>query len=86
MTIITGWLPQDLVGRSAYEYIYSDDLASISTFHKKALLQDGPLSPIILRFRCKSGHYLPMKSTVTVFNNPLNNEPEFIICENQILV
>ena len=84
MTIITGWLPQELIGRSAYDFIGPENLASIASFHKNVLLGESLGSPV-LNFRCKAGHYIPLRSEVSVFSNPCTKEAEFIICKNQVL-
>lgn len=52
-----GYTPEELLGRSAFDLIHPDDLATAQATHTLAVLQAHP-QPVVMRFRHKAGHYL----------------------------
>ena len=83
-TAITGYLPQELIGSSAYEFFYQEDLNSIALSHRQSLLGETVVTDVY-RFRCKGGHLVPLKTKSTVFRNPWSKELEFIVCVNTVV-
>ncbi|PFX23662.1 protein cycle-like [Stylophora pistillata] len=83
-TAITGYLPQELIGSSGYEYFHQEDLNSIAISHRRAL-QGEITSTDVYRFRCKAGHYLPLRTCSNVFRNPWSKELEFLVCVNTVI-
>ncbi|KAK3733111.1 hypothetical protein QZH41_007445, partial [Actinostola sp. cb2023] len=80
---ICGYLPQELVGMSAYDYIHPEDLDKIADSHKDVLINDNSITRSY-RFLCKAGHYIYFKSKSTIFRNPWSKEVEFIIAINAV--
>ena len=83
-TAITGYLPQELIGSSGYEYFHQEDLNTIAISHRRAL-QGEIVSTDVYRFRCKAGHYLPLRTCSNVFRNPWSKELEFLVCVNTVV-
>lgn len=83
-TAITGFLPQELIGCSAYEFFHQEDLNSIAVRHKKTL-QGETVTTEPYRFRCKGGHFVPLRTKSTAFRNPWSKELEFIVCNNMVI-
>lgn len=83
-TAITGFLPQELIGSSAYEFFHQDDLNFIAVSHKRSL-QGEKHTTEPYRFRCKGDHFVPLRTTSRTFRNPWTNELEFIFCVNRVV-
>ncbi|KAJ7323770.1 hypothetical protein OS493_030558 [Desmophyllum pertusum] len=84
-TAITGFLPQEMIGTSGYEYFHQEDLHSIAVAHRRTL-QGEAVTTDVYRFRCKGGHYVPLRTKSTVFRNPWSKELEFIVCVNTVVI
>ena len=52
---LVGYEPEELIGRSPYDFVHPDDLVRISTTHS-TILQSSDTSTITFRGRCKDGH------------------------------
>lgn len=83
-TAITGFLPQEMIGCSAYEFFHQEDLNSIAVTHKKTL-QGETVTTQPYRFRCKGGHFVPLRTKSTAFRNPWSKELEFLVCNNMVI-
>jgi PAS domain S-box-containing protein len=59
---VTGYEPEELVGRSGYEFVHPDDRTQI--VEALADLPQGPITPDPYRIRRKDGSYLWVESTV----------------------
>ncbi|KAL9955952.1 hypothetical protein ACROYT_G037359 [Oculina patagonica] len=84
-TAITGYLPQELIGSSGYEYFHQEDLNSIAVAHRQTLKGETVTSDPPYRFRCKAGHWIPLRTKSTVFRNPWSKELEFLVCINTVV-
>jgi PAS domain S-box-containing protein len=74
---LLGYEPQEMIGRSSYDFVHPDDLAAARQNHD-ALLSD--LTPsCVLRMRRKSGGYLSMELTPRLRRDPLSGRPNEIL-------
>lgn len=73
-----------MIGCSAYEFFHQEDLNSIAVTHKKTL-QGETVTTQPYRFRCKGGHFVPLRTKSTAFRNPWSKELEFIVCNNMVV-
>ncbi|EDO32631.1 predicted protein, partial [Nematostella vectensis] len=80
---ICGYLPQEVIGTSGYDYFHPEDLEIVAQSHKSALQGETAVSSY--RFLCKSGHYIPLRTRSTLFRNPWTKEIEFLVCTNDVL-
>ena len=83
-TAITGFLPQELIGSSGYEFFHPEDLNSIAVSHRQSL-QGETVTTDVYRFRCKAGHWIPLRTKSSVFRNPWSKELEFLVCINTVV-
>jgi PAS domain S-box-containing protein len=64
---ISGYRPDQLVGRSLWEFVHPDDLAPLRA--RLSCAVDGGHSvstePVTLRFRCQDGHYVWLEATAS---------------------
>jgi PAS domain S-box-containing protein len=52
-----GWTPEDLVGRTAFEFVHADDLERVLAVFGAALENPGEVYRVDLRFRRKDGRF-----------------------------
>ncbi|KAH9630384.1 hypothetical protein HF086_004517 [Spodoptera exigua] len=69
VTLALGFLPQELLGTSLYEYVSGPELSAVARTHKTSLLRRDPLQTPPYSFRKKDGtfarlqtHFKPFKS------------------------
>lgn len=71
MTLALGFLPQELLGTSLYEYVYGADLSTVARTHKQALLRRDAMHTPPYGFRRKDGiivriqtHFKPFRQVI----------------------
>jgi PAS domain S-box-containing protein len=74
---LLGYEPQEMIGRSSYDFVHPDDLSAARQNHD-VLLSDGAPS-CVLRMRRKSGGYLTMELTPRLRRDPLTSRPSEIL-------
>ncbi len=52
-----GWSPEELLGRSAYDYVHPADVAKVAAEHTSHCYLRGKPSSVRYRIRCKDGSY-----------------------------
>uniref|UniRef100_A0A3P9L7H0 Hypoxia inducible factor 1 subunit alpha, like n=1 Tax=Oryzias latipes TaxID=8090 RepID=A0A3P9L7H0_ORYLA len=84
VTELVGYKPEDLVGRSAYEFYHALD----SDHMKKSLhtlLSKGQVSTSHYRFLANNGGFVWAETQATVLYSSKTSQPEAIVCLNFIL-
>ncbi|XP_046561365.1 protein cycle-like isoform X2 [Haliotis rubra] len=84
-TVILGYLPQELLGTSVYEYYHSDDIEHLSEVHRKVLDTKEKVETNVYRFQGKNGKYIHQKSICFAFSNPWTKEVECIVSTNMVV-
>ncbi|KAH9495175.1 hypothetical protein Btru_018562 [Bulinus truncatus] len=84
-TVILGYLPQELLGTSVYEYYHQDDIPSLGQVHRKVLTAKDKIETNVYRFKLKSGKFLHLKSRCFGFRNPWTKEVEYIVSTNTVV-
>uniref|UniRef100_A0A8C6WU28 Aryl hydrocarbon receptor nuclear translocator like 2 n=1 Tax=Neogobius melanostomus TaxID=47308 RepID=A0A8C6WU28_9GOBI len=77
-TTITGYLPQEVLGTSWYEYFHHDDLQHLAEKHREVLRSKEKIQTRCYKFRTKYGPYMSLQSEWFTFTNPWTKEIEFI--------
>lgn len=87
-TLVLGYLPQELLGTSIYEYYHPDDIASLAETHKAVLRPGNPgnITTSVYRLRVKGGTFVRVQSEWKSFKNPFTKEAEFLIAKNSIIL
>lgn len=85
-TLVLGFLPQELLGTSMYEYYHHDDISTIADFHKCALQTIEKISTNVYRFRTKNGDFVRLQSEWKSFKNPWTKEIEYVIAKNNLIL
>ncbi|ELU16881.1 hypothetical protein CAPTEDRAFT_121312, partial [Capitella teleta] len=86
VTAILGYLPQELLGTSAYEYYHFADIPHLSESHKAALKSREKMETSPYRFKAKSGSFVQMKTRLYSFVNPWTKEMEYLVCSNSVIL
>jgi len=85
VTLLLGYLPQELVDTSLYEHIQYDDIPVIAECHRNTLKNPKETITPYYRFRSKGGKFVRLESKWKHFRNPWTKEIEFIVCKNYLL-
>ncbi|PIK53778.1 putative aryl hydrocarbon receptor nuclear translocator-like protein 1 [Apostichopus japonicus] len=85
-TSILGYLPQELLGTSCYEYIHVGDIKQMAENHYAVLLKKEKVETKVYRFRAKNGSFLKFKSKLFCFRNPWTKEVEYIVSTNTLIL
>uniref|UniRef100_UPI003AAE08CA hypoxia inducible factor 1 subunit alpha, like n=1 Tax=Centroberyx gerrardi TaxID=166262 RepID=UPI003AAE08CA len=84
VTELVGYEPDDLIGRSAYEFHHALDSDHVNkSLH--TLLSKGQVCTSHYRFLAKSGGFVWAETQATVLYNSKTSQPEAVVCLNFIL-
>ncbi|XP_076841072.1 aryl hydrocarbon receptor nuclear translocator-like protein 2 isoform X2 [Brachyhypopomus gauderio] len=83
-TTILGYLPQELLGTSCYEYFHQDDLPHLAERHRKVLRSKEKIETNCYKFKTKSGSFITLQSRWFSFINPWTKEVEYIVSTNTV--
>lgn len=70
---LLGYEPEELVGRSAYEFIHPDDVAAVEAAHAK-VLDSTRLQAVVYRVRDRPGREVWLETTGHSLNDPATGE------------
>uniref|UniRef100_A0A672GUY4 Aryl hydrocarbon receptor nuclear translocator like 2 n=1 Tax=Salarias fasciatus TaxID=181472 RepID=A0A672GUY4_SALFA len=84
-TPIIGYLPQEVLGTSCYEYFHQDDLQHLAEKHRQALHTKEKVETQSYKFKTKHGSYVHLQSQWSSFTNPWTKEVEFIVSSNRVV-
>uniref|UniRef100_G3PIK9 Hypoxia inducible factor 1 subunit alpha, like n=1 Tax=Gasterosteus aculeatus aculeatus TaxID=481459 RepID=G3PIK9_GASAC len=84
VTELVGYKPEDLIGRSAYEFHHALDSDHVNkSLH--TLLSKGQVSTRHYRFLANGGGFVWAETQATVLYNSKTSQPEAVVCLNYIL-
>ncbi|KAE8600691.1 hypothetical protein XENTR_v10013357 [Xenopus tropicalis] len=84
ITELIGYHPEELLGRSAYEFYHALDSESMTKSHQN-LCAKGQVVTGQYRMLAKHGGYLWVETQSTVIYNTRNSQPQCIVCVNYVL-
>ncbi|KAG7217409.1 hypothetical protein INR49_021576 [Caranx melampygus] len=84
-TTILGYLPQELLGTSCYEYFHQDDLLHLADRHRKVLRSKEKIETNCYKFKTKYGSFVTLQSQWFSFVNPWTKEVEYIVSTNTVI-
>ncbi|XP_016888768.1 aryl hydrocarbon receptor nuclear translocator-like protein 2 isoform X1 [Cynoglossus semilaevis] len=84
-TTILGYLPQELLGTSCYEYFHQDDLPHLAERHRKVLRSKEKIETNCYKFKTKYGSFVTLQSQWFSFVNPWTKEVEYIVSTNTVI-
>ncbi|KAM6221943.1 endothelial PAS domain-containing protein 1 [Rhynchocyon petersi] len=84
ITELIGYHPEELLGRSAYEFYHALDSENMTKSHQN-LCTKGQVVTNQYRMLAKHGGYVWLETQGTVIYNPRNLQPQCIMCINYVL-
>lgn len=84
ITELVGYHPEELLGRSAYEFYHALDSENMTKSHQN-LCTKGQVVSGQYRMLAKHGGYVWLETQGTVIYNPRNLQPQCIMCVNYVL-
>ncbi|XP_006882369.1 PREDICTED: endothelial PAS domain-containing protein 1 [Elephantulus edwardii] len=84
ITELIGYHPEELLGRSAYEFYHALDSENMTKSHQN-LCTKGQVVTSQYRMLAKHGGYVWLETQGTVIYNPRNLQPQCIMCVNYVL-
>ncbi|XP_030629857.1 endothelial PAS domain-containing protein 1 isoform X2 [Chanos chanos] len=81
---LIGYRPEDLLGRSVYEFYHALDSHNMTKSHQN-LCTKGQVVSGRYRMLAKHGGYVWMETQATVIYNSRNSQPQCIVCINNVL-
>ncbi|XP_049726464.1 endothelial PAS domain-containing protein 1 isoform X2 [Elephas maximus indicus] len=84
ITELIGYHPEELLGRSAYEFYHALDSENMTKSHQN-LCTKGQVVSGQYRMLAKHGGYVWLETQGTVIYNPRNLQPQCITCVNYVL-
>ncbi|XP_037539393.1 aryl hydrocarbon receptor nuclear translocator-like protein 2 [Nematolebias whitei] len=84
-TTFLGYLPQELIGTSCYEYFHQNDLLHLADKHRKVLRSREKIETNCYKFKTKFGSFVTLQSQWFSFVNPWNKEVEYIVSTNRVI-
>lgn len=85
-TLVIGFLPQEILGTSFYEYFHNEDISALMETHKMVMQVPEKVTTQVYRFRCKDNSYIQLQSEWRAFKNPWTNEIDYIIAKNSVFL
>jgi aryl hydrocarbon receptor nuclear translocator-like protein 1 len=85
-TLVLGFLPQELLGTSMYEYFNHKDIAALAECHKVALQSTEKVTTPVYGLRTKSSGFINVQSEWKSFKNPWTKDVEFLIAKNNVIL
>ncbi|XP_058122930.1 basic helix-loop-helix ARNT-like protein 1 [Anopheles ziemanni] len=85
-TLVLGFLPQELLGTSMYEYYHHEDIPALAELHKAALQSTQCVTTSVYRLRTKEAGFVRLQSEWKSFRNPWTKEIEYLIAKNNVIL
>ncbi|KAL4221654.1 circadian regulation of translation [Mactra antiquata] len=83
---LLGYLPQDMIGVSIFEFFHSDDLARLYNIYSKVIALKGvPYKSGPIRLLAKNGSWISCVTEWSSFVNPWSKRLEFIIGKHTVV-
>lgn len=84
VTELMGYTPEDLLGRSVYDFYHALDVESVTKSHHN-LCTKGQAVSGQYRMLAKNGGFVWVETQGTVIYNSRNSQPQCIVCINYVL-
>ncbi|KAA0189654.1 hypothetical protein HAZT_HAZT002438 [Hyalella azteca] len=85
MSVVLGWLPQEVLGASVFELSDPNDHCRIASAHRALISKCAQEQCLQHRCKHKDGRYIRLSSCWKLFTNPWTNELEYIVTTNSVL-
>lgn len=82
VTAILGYQPQELLGKSAFDFFHPDDLPHMKENFEQVIKLKGQVISVMFRFRARNQEWVWLRKSSFAFLNPYSNDIEYIVCTN----
>ncbi|XP_071795272.1 aryl hydrocarbon receptor nuclear translocator 2-like isoform X1 [Asterias amurensis] len=82
VTGVLGYQPQELLGKSSYDYYHPEDQGHLKDSFEQAVKLKGQVLSLMYRFQAKNREWVWLRTSCFSFQNPYTDEVEYIICTN----
>jgi PAS domain S-box-containing protein len=84
VTPVLGYQPQELLGKSAYEFYHHEDLQHMKETFEQVLKLKGQVMSVMYRFRAKNREWVWLRTSSFSFQNPYTDDVEYVVCTNSL--
>ncbi|XP_076101425.1 aryl hydrocarbon receptor nuclear translocator homolog isoform X1 [Mytilus galloprovincialis] len=82
VTALLGYQPQELLGKSAFDFYHPEDKTHMKDTFEQVLKLKGQVMSIMYRFRAANNDWVWLRTSSFSFQNPYTDEVEYIVCTN----
>lgn len=79
---LLGYAPQELLGKTCYDFIHNEDQAHMKENFDQVVKMKGQVMNFMYRFRAKSGDWIWLRTNAFAFLNPYTDDIEYVVCTN----
>jgi len=80
VTGLLGYQPQELLGKSCFDFFHQEDQKHMKESFDQVLKLKGQPMNVMYRFQSKEMNYVWLRTSSFAFINPYSNEVEYIVC------
>lgn len=84
VTALLGYQPQELLGKTCFDYFHPEDLSYMKESFDQVLKQKGNPLSVTYRFRSKNCDWVRLRTSSFAFLNPYTNDVEYVVCTNSL--
>ncbi|XP_077989629.1 aryl hydrocarbon receptor nuclear translocator 2-like isoform X3 [Glandiceps talaboti] len=82
VTSVLGYQPQELLGKSCFDYYHPEDMSHLKDSFQQVLKLKGQVLSVMYRFQAKNRDWIWLRTSCFSFQNPYTDEVEYIVCTN----
>jgi len=82
VTNLMGFSPPELLDKSCYEFIHSEDQSHMKENFDQVIKMKGQVMTLMYRFRAKNNEWVWLRTSAFAFLNPYTDDIEYIVCTN----
>lgn len=82
VTALLGYQPQELLGKSCFEFFHPEDQSHMKESFEQVLKLKGQVMSVMYRFRSKNREWMWLRTSTYAFLNPYTDDVEYIVCTN----
>ncbi|XP_074648449.1 aryl hydrocarbon receptor nuclear translocator homolog [Tubulanus polymorphus] len=82
VTQLLGYQPQELLGKSAFDFYHPDDQTHMKDSFDQVLKLKGQVMSVQYRFRAKNREWIWLRTNSFAFLNPYTEDIEYTVCTN----
>ncbi|KAK7075914.1 hypothetical protein SK128_020134, partial [Halocaridina rubra] len=85
ISFVTGLMPGEVLGTSAFQYMHAEDMVWSMVAHKLMFMNTQGQGLVSYRLKCKGGTLVTLRSRGYIEINKLTGQPESFVCINTLV-